>query len=95
VSDNYKSGITCWMAGDSNKVSGGNMPEVRCQVIACQRSGYRMVSNSRYYPSMQLTSKQINIQAELNSVGGTDSEQCLITKALGEATGMTRLKMRV
>jgi len=27
--------------------------------------------------------------------GGMSSEQCLITKALGEATGMTQLKMRV
>jgi len=42
-----------------------------------------MASNSRYYPSMQLASKQMNIQAELSSVGGTDSEQYLITKALG------------
>jgi len=44
---------------------------------------------------MQLTRKQINIKAELSSVGGTDIEQYLITKALGGATGTTRLKMRV
>jgi len=40
---------------------------------------------------MQLVSKQMNIQAELSSVGGTNSGHCLITKALGGATGTTRL----
>jgi len=44
---------------------------------------------------MQLASKQMNIQEELSSVGGTDSEQCLITKELGGATRTTLLKMRV
>jgi len=38
---------------------------------------------------MQLTSKQMNIHAELSSAGDTDNEQCLITKALGGATEMT------
>jgi len=57
------------------------MSEVRCQVvacqrrvIACQRSSDSMESNSRYYPSMQLASKQMNIQAKLSSARGTDSE---------------------
>ena len=34
-------------------------------------------------------------QAELGNVGDTINEQCLITKVLDGATGMTRLKMRV
>jgi len=38
---------------------------------------------------MQLASKQMDIQAELSSAGDTDSEQCLITRALSEATRMT------
>jgi len=33
---------------------------------------------------MQLTSKQMNIQAELRSAGGTNSEQCLTLKYLTE-----------
>jgi len=32
---------------------------------------------------------------ELSRTGGTDNEQCLITKVLGRATGMTRLKLQV
>jgi len=71
------------------------MPEVKCQVIACQRSADSMASNSKHYPSIQLANKQMNIQAELSSAGSTGSEQCLITKALGGATRMTRLKIRV
>jgi len=71
------------------------MSEVGCQVIACHRSGDSMASNSRYYPSMQLASKQLNIQEKLSNVEGIDSEQCLITKTLGGATGITRLKMQV
>ena len=30
-----------------------------------------------------------------SSVGGTNNEQCLVTKALGGATGMTRLRLGV
>ena len=37
----------------------------------------------------------MHIQAEQSSIGGTISEQCLITKALGGVTGMTRLRLRV
>jgi len=44
---------------------------------------------------MQVASKQANIQTELSRAGGTDSEQYLITKALGGATRTTRLKMQV
>ena len=47
-----------------------------------------MESNNKY-PLMQLASKQMNIQAELSSAGGTNSEQCLIIKALGGATVTT------
>ena len=35
----------------------------------------------------------MHIQEEQSSVGGTISEQCLITKALGGATGMTWLRL--
>jgi len=42
---------------------------------------------------MQIVNKQVNIQAELSRAGGTNNEQCLITKALGGATGTVRLKM--
>ena len=34
-------------------------------------------------------------QAELKQRWRCNSEQCLVTKALGRATGMTRLKIRV
>jgi len=36
----------------------------------------------------------MQIQAEQSSVGGTISEQCLITKALDEATVKTRFRLR-
>jgi len=36
------------MAGDSMWVSSGNMLEIRCQVIACQRSGDSIASRCRY-----------------------------------------------
>jgi len=45
-----------------------------------------MASNSRHYPSIQLASKQMNIQSDISSAGDINSEQCLITKALGGAT---------
>jgi len=34
-------------------------------------------------------------QAELSSAGDVDSKQCLVTRALDRATGLTRLKRRV
>jgi len=37
----------------------------------------------------------MHIQAEQSSAGGTNNEQCLVIKALGGATEMTRLKLRV
>jgi len=43
--------------------------------------------------SDSVTSK--HSQAELGNTRDTISEQCLITKAFGGATRMTRLKMRV
>ena len=33
--------------------------------------------------------------SDASSVGGTNNEQCLITKTLGGATGMTQLRLRV
>jgi len=41
---------------------------------------------------MQLASKQMNIQTKLSSVGGTDSERCLITKALAELPKRLNIK---
>jgi len=37
----------------------------------------------------------MHIQAEQSSAGGTINEQCLITKALGGATGRTRLRLQI
>ena len=61
----------------------------RCQVII------RQVLAHQEKTCQVIALQPSTIKQSLSTVRGADSKQCLITRALDGATGMTRLKRRV